>query len=141
MLAVSSTEARRDFGSVIDTIVRFKPVVIKRSRDYFMGISIEDMRCLVKDVTFTVEMLTEEDGSITLSLVDFDTVVNGKTKEEATELLIADLREYVQEYFEEPEVWSQDKHRRSQMKELIKVLVTESNSDLKECFKWQHGEI
>lgn len=136
-LAMSSTDVRKDFGAVIDKIIRFSPVVIKRSRDYFVGISIDDLQLLLKDTTFTIEEQVEEDGSITLSLLDFSNVTNGKTREEALSLLIAELRAYTEECYNRAEYWNGDGHIRVQLDQLMKVMITDDNSELEKSFKWR----
>lgn len=118
-LAVESEEVSKSFDEYFDSVSGGKPLFIKHGEKYAVALELGLMKQLVDDVTFNIEEFTEDDGSITLSLVDFDTVVNGKTKDEATKLLIKDLRGYVQDYFEEPEVWGQDEHRASQIKEMV----------------------
>lgn len=141
MLAVNATDVRKDFGRWIDTIVRKRPVIVKRSRDYFFGISLEAMKELVKDVEFTVLMDTEDNGDVVLVLKDFGIVESGTTYEEALQNVIDELREYTKQYFDEIEIWGRDAHRRTQLKELMKIICTESDNELKGCFKCQHGEI
>lgn len=63
MLTVNATDVRKDFGRYIDKIVRSKPIFIKRSRDYFMGISIDMAKELIKDVVFSADKYVEDDGS------------------------------------------------------------------------------
>lgn len=140
LLAVNSTDVRKDFGGYIDKIVRTKPIFIKRSRDYFMGISIEMAKELVNDVTFTVSKYIEEDNSITLALEDFDLVVNEESDEQAIDSLLQDLKEYALEYYEDIEFWASDLNRRKQMKSVLKVLLTEDDNELKESFLCQAGK-
>lgn len=52
MQSVNATDVRKDFGKYIDEIVRTKPIMVKRSRDYFLGISVEMMLELVEDEVF-----------------------------------------------------------------------------------------
>lgn len=132
MLAVNSTDVRKDFGRYIDEIVRNRPIFIKRSRDYFMGISIDMAKELVKDVVFTADKYIEGDGSITLSLHDFDIAVNEENEDLAVDSLINDLREYALEYYEDIEFWRSDINRRKQLKKILKVLLTDNNEELKE---------
>jgi len=108
MKTIKSTEMRKDFSFYIDEIVRRKPVFVKRSRDLFLGISFEMMKDLVSDIGFTAMMYMESDGSITLSLNEFDIVVNGKNQEEALNRLVNDLKEYAEEYYEQIEFWYND---------------------------------
>ena len=141
MLAINATDVRKDFGRYIDEIVRTKPIFIKRSRDYFMGISINMAKELVKDVVFTADKYIEDDGSVTLSLHDFDIVVNGKDESSALDSLTKDLREYALEFYEDIEFWSSDINRRKQLKKILKVLLTGDNAELKESIVCQVGRI
>lgn len=134
MLSVNSTKVRKDFGGYIDTIVRRKPIFIKRSRDYIMGISIDMAKELVKDITFQYERFVEKDGSITLSLVDFDIVVNADKENDSIDLLIKELREYAEDYYNEIEYWSSDKNRKNQFPGILKVLMSNREDELKETF-------
>ena len=140
MLAINATDMRKDFGRYIDEIVRTKPIFVKRSRDYFMGISIEMAKELVKEVTFNVDKYIEEDNSVTLSLNGFDLVVNEKNETTAINLLIKDLREYALEYYEDIEFWASDINRKNQMKDIIKILLTNDDDELKESFVCQAGK-
>lgn len=139
MLVVNATDVRKDFGRYIDEIVRVKPIFIKRSRDYFMGISISMAKELVKDVVFTADKYIEDDGSVTLSLNDFDIVVNGRDEASALDALANDLREYALDYYEELEFWSSDINRKKQLKKILKVLLTNDDEELKENIVCQAG--
>jgi len=139
MKTIKSTEMRKDFSFYIDEIVRRKPVFVKRSRDLFLGISFEMMKDLVSDIGFTAMMYMESDGSITLSLNEFDIVVNGKNQEEALNRLVNDLKEYAEEYYEQIEFWYNDPQRRSHFKGIIKVLLTDDDQQLKETIQCQLG--
>lgn len=140
MLVVNATDVRKDFGRYIDEIVRTKPIFIKRSRDYFMGISINMAKELVKDVVFTADKYIEDDGSVTLSLHDFDIVVNGKDESSALDSLVKDLREYALEFYEDIEFWSSDIIRKKQLKNILKVLLTNDIEELKESIVCQVGK-
>ena len=140
MQSVNATDMRKDFGKYIDEIVRTKPVMVKRSRDYFLGISVDMMLELVEDVVFRAETFLEDDGSVTLSLVDYDLVVNGKDREDALTAMVTDLREYAQEYYDNIHFWSSDLLRRKQIKGILKVLLTEKDEALKESIRCQAGE-
>lgn len=139
MFAINSTEVRKEFGGYIDIIIRKKPVFIKRSRDYIMGISIDMAKELVKDIKFEFEKYIENDGSVTLSFVDFDFVVNGSDFEKAICLLIKDLREYAEEYYNDIEYWSTDVNRKNHLPSILKVLMTD-DEELRESLLCLAGE-
>ena len=140
MKTIKSTEMRKEFSFYIDEIVRRKPVFVKRSRDMFLGISFEMMKNLVSDVGFTAVMYVESDDSITLSLDEFDIIVNGKDQEEALNKLVNDLKEYAEEYYDQIEFWYNDPQRRGHFKGVIKVLLTDDDQQLKETIQCQLGE-
>ena len=71
------------------------------------------------------DMFIEDDGSVTLSLNEFDIVVNGESNEKALELLMLDLKEYLCEYKQDEEFWSRDINRKKSIKRLLEYL----NSD------------
>lgn len=131
MLSVNSTDVRKEFGGYIDIIIRKKPIFIKRSRDYIMGISIEMAKELIKDIIFQYERFVENDNSITLSLLDFDIVVNAENDDKAIDLLLKDLSEYAEDYYHEIEYWSSDKNRKSQFPHILKVLMSNDKDELK----------
>jgi len=139
MLAVNATDVRKDFGRYIDEIVRVKPIFIKRSRDYFMGISLNMATELVKDVVFTADKYIEDDYSVTLSLHDFDIVMNDSDESSALDSLIEDLKEYALEFYEDIEYWSSDINRRKQLPKILKILLTNDNEELKESIICQVG--
>ncbi len=139
MLTINATDMRKNFGGYIDEIVRTKPIFVKRSRDYFMGISIEMAKDMVRDVVFSVDKYIEEDGSVTLSLDGFDILANEKNETLAIHSLIRDLREYALEYYEDIEFWTSDLNRRKQMRYILKVLLNDDN-ELKESFICQAGK-
>jgi hypothetical protein len=132
MLVVNATDVRKNFGRYIDEIVRSKPIFIKRSRDYFMGISMDMTKELVKDVFFTADKYVEDDGSVTLSLCDFDIVANSKDESSALDSLIKELREYALEFYEDMDFWGSDMNRKKQFKRILKVLLTDDVKKMKE---------
>ncbi|RYD06063.1 hypothetical protein N752_05920 [Desulforamulus aquiferis] len=80
---LNATDVRKDWGRFIDTVVREKPQMVKRNRDYFISFSLQQARLLLKDHHFNAQFLQEEDGSITATLTNFDFVVNTKDRETA----------------------------------------------------------
>jgi len=140
MQSINATDVRKDFGKYIDEIVRTKPIMVKRSRDYFLGISVEMMLELVDDEVFSAITFSEEDGSVTLALDNYDLVVNGTDQESALDEMVAELREYAEEYYDNIRFWSSDTLRKKQIKGILKVLLTENNETLKESILCRAGK-
>jgi hypothetical protein len=140
MQSVNATDVRKDFGKYIDEIVRSKPIMVKRSRDYFLGISVEMMLELVEDEVFSATTFLEDDGTVTLALDHYDLVVNGTDQESALDSMVAELREYAEEYYDNIRFWSSDTLRKKQIKGILKVLLTENNEALKESILCRAGK-
>lgn len=104
-----------------------------------MGISLNMARELVKDVVFTADKYIEDDYSVTLSLHDFDIVMNDSDESSALDSLIEDLKEYALEFYEDIEYWSSDINRRKQLPKILKILLTNDNEELKESIICQVG--
>ena len=141
MLAVNSADVRKEWGSFIDNVVRKKPIIVKRSRDYFMGISIPMIEELLKGVKFNYEQFIEDDNSYTLSLKDIDIAVNGDTFNEALDKLISDLKEYCLEYYEDLDYWHYAPNRKAHFPLILKTLVSKSDDELKKEFLCLDGQI
>jgi hypothetical protein len=79
---INATDARNEWGSFIDNVVRFKPSLIKRNRDYMAAISLEHLDLVLTPYRFTLEYEKEVDGSFSGSLKEIDLVVNAPSLEE-----------------------------------------------------------
>lgn len=122
MLAVNATDVRKEWGNYIDTIVRQKPVFVKRSRDYFACIDIDTLKLLVSNIKFNAEYEYDENNKVVMFIDGYDCVVSGNDVDDAKSKLLYDLREYAQQYFEDSN-WSNDKQRASQIDELLKLTI------------------
>lgn len=133
-LAVSSEEVSKNVDKYLDDVSGGRPVFIKHRDKYTVALGLGVVKQLVTDVTFRVEVTREVDDSYILTTDGFDIIATGKTLEEAQQDLVEEFRGYVQDYFEEVEIWSKDKHRASQLKELVFILITESDEELMSHF-------
>lgn len=133
-LAIASEEVECELDKYLDSVKTGRPLFVKQGDKYVVAINIELMKQLVNDVSFKVTVDREVDGSFILLVEGYDVIATRRTLEEATQAVINDLREYVQDYFNEVEIWSKDKQRASQLKELLFILVTVSDEELKRHF-------
>jgi hypothetical protein len=101
-----------------------------------MGISIDMAKELVRDIVFTADRYVEDDGSVTLSLQNFDIVVNDIDNQSAMDSLVKELKEYALEFYKDIEFWGSDKNRREQLKKILKVLLAD-DKELRESIKCQ----
>ncbi len=140
MFIKNATDVRKEWGSVIDTVVREKPVFVKRSRDIIYLLSQNNINQLLSNYTFTANAFTENDGSITLSLNEVDIAANGKDQAEALDILARDLQEYAEEYYAEFEYWYASMNRKSHYPYILRVLSTDDKEKLKELITCQAGK-
>lgn len=140
MLTLNATDVRKEWGGFIDSIIREKPKLIKRSRDYIFTSSLDVLKELLKAYTFTAELFREDDGSVTASLAEFDIVVNGSNEEEALKLLATDLVEYAQDFYNEFQYWHSAPNRRGHLPYVLNVLIQDDLDGVKEIIKCQLGK-
>ena len=123
MVAMSATDVRKTFSAVMDTVVREKPVFIRRTRDHLMLADLAFVEALVGNCVMTAERFFEQDGSVTLTLDQMDIVVNAPSEQEALVALAGDLREYALDYYENYPVWSISPNRKEHLPYIVKVLI------------------
>jgi hypothetical protein len=83
MKLLNASEVRIDFSSFVDKVVRERPMVFKRNRDQVLSVSIEQANSLLESYRFKAIHILEEDGSTTMTLEDFDLVVNAEDHDQA----------------------------------------------------------
>lgn len=133
-LAVSSEEVSKNIDKYLDKVSGGRPIFIKHRDKYAVALELGLMKQLVEEVTFRIKVEREVDESYILTADGFDMIATGQTLEEAQQELAEELGEYAKDYFDEVEVWSKDKHRASQIKEMVFILLTEDDEELKSHF-------
>jgi hypothetical protein len=127
---ISATDARKNWSKVIDTVVRKKPVFIKRNRDILTFLSLEQLDILLDSFRLRLSILPEDDGSITGVIEELDILANGASEEEVIELLTEDLIEYAEEYMENFDIYYHSSNRRVHFPYVYRVIAHESNYEI-----------
>jgi len=140
MLVLNATQVRKEWSSVVDTVVREKPQFIKRTRDRMFLANIELLSEFLSAYTFSAETFTEDDGSITLSLNELDLVENGKNEQEAVNKLAEAIYEYAEEYYNDFAYWSRG-NRTSHKPYVFKALALGSAREIGEQIVCRRGKI
>lgn len=140
MYILNATDARRDWGSVIDSVVREKPKFIKRTRDYVFLSSIDLLEEILKPYTFTAIALEEEDGSLTLSLNEIDLIENGSTLSEAKLKLAKEIKQYAEDFYENYNTWSTAPNRKEHLPYILHALVLDDVQRIGESIVCQPGK-
>lgn len=119
----NATDVRKDWGRFIDNVVRFKPSIIKRNRDYLAAISLEHLETVLKPYTFTLEYEQEADGSFSGSLKELDILANAPSLEALKEEIVKELIEYAQEYMDEFDKYYAAPNRKPHFPYIMRVLI------------------
>lgn len=138
--AINATDVRKDWGSFIDSVVRSRPKFIKRSRDYIFATSTDMLKEMLKEYRLTATIYEEENGTVTVALEEIDIASNGRTKEEALNLLASDLQEYAEEYYSEFEYWYSAPNRKAHLPYVLKILLKNETKDILSMIKCQAGK-
>lgn len=139
MVAINATEVRKEWSSVVDSVVREKPTFIKRTRDKMWLSNLETMADILEAYTFTAERFMEEDGSVTLSLNEIDLIENAATELEARIALAEAIMEYSLDYYAEYAFWSKAPNRKKHIPYIFKALIMDDIEKLGECIICQDG--
>jgi hypothetical protein len=140
METINATVARREWSTVIDSVVHEKPAFIKRTRDLIYLLNNSTMEDILSKYNFTADLYTEADGSVTLSLKEIDLAANGKDFDTAMENLVSDIKEYAEDYYKEFSVWYAAPNRKPHLPYIMRVLLLENNARIRSTITCQAGK-
>lgn len=130
MVPKNATEVRKEWSSVLDSVVRDKPTLIKRTRDQLWFSNLEIMTDILDGYQFTAECIREEDSSITMVLNEIDLVENAPTEQEAKRKLAQSIVEYAVEFYDNYALYSHAPNRKKHIPYVFKALIVEDISEL-----------
>jgi antitoxin YefM len=125
MKLLNASDVRGDFSSFIDKVVRERPMVFKRNRDHVLSISTEIAQSLLESFRFKAIIIPEEDGSTTITLEDFDLVVNAPDHNQALLKMAEELIDYSQDYFDQFALYFKTANRKKHFPYVMKVVLAE----------------
>lgn len=140
MLAMNATDVRKDWSSVVDGVVRDKPIFIKRTRDKMWLSNLDTMADILEAYQFTAERFIEDDGSVTLSLNEIDLVENAPTEKEAKLLLAQAIMEYATEYYENYSFYNKAPNRKKHVPYVFKTLIMDDVNKIGESIICHDGK-
>ena len=140
MMATSATEVRKEWSSVLDSVVRDKPQFIKRTRDKMWLSNLDIMGEILDAYKFTAEKYIEDDGSVTLSLNEIDLVENASTEAEAKNLLAQSIMEYAEEYYKNFSYYNAAPNRKKHVPYIFKALIMDDIMKIGECIECHDGK-
>jgi antitoxin YefM len=137
---INATDVRKDWGGFIDSIVREKPQVIKRSRDYIVAISLNMLKEILSLEKLTITIFTEDDQSVTAVIGELDLMTNAPTQEEVIRKLAQDAIEYAEDFYNDFEYWHSAPNRKAHLPYIMAILSRDPDEIIKELFVCQVGK-
>ena len=141
MQTLNATDVRKDWGGFIDSIVRDKPKLIKRSRDYIVAMSLEMLREILLVDKMHVQFMPESDGTVSAVIDELDLTANAPDEEQVLETLAQDAFEYANDYYADFSYWHSAANRREHLPYILAILACEPQNVAKELFVCQAGKI
>ncbi|MDA8211520.1 MAG: exoribonuclease R [Clostridia bacterium] len=132
------TEARKDLSSLYNKVYStFEPVIIKRKQtEEIIALRVDLQKQLLSNFTLKAEILSEEDGSITLALDQLEMYVNGQNVEIAVCELVKDLKEYVIDYLRRSQLFLNAPNRKSHFPYVLRVLLCDTDEEIRSLLEF-----
>ena len=140
METLKSADVRRTWSEFIDSIVREKPKVIKRSRDRIVAISFDMLQEILSCEKLNVKILPEDDGSVSAVIDELDIMANAPSEELVIQKLAEDAIEYANDYYKDFSYWYSAPNRRKHLAHIFALLVCKPQNVAKELFVCQVGK-
>jgi len=141
MITINATDARKEWSTIVDSVIREKPKFIKRTHDYMMLSDIHFVERLLEAYRFTARKYEENDGSVTLGLAEIDLVENGINEDEAKAKLSKSILEYAEDYYNEFSFYFSAPNRKHHLPYVIKSLILNDVNKIGALIECRHGEI
>ena len=141
MLAINSTEARKNWSEVIDQVIRKKPQFIRRTRDCMVLADVNFIELILNTYEFSAKTFEEEDGTVTISLNEMDLVENGETLEVAKINLANSILEYAEEFYVDFDYWGSAPNRVKHIPYVFKALIINDSEKIGDLINCQIGKI
>jgi len=124
---INATEVRANFGGFIDSVVREKPLAIKRNRDVIFSFSKQQLIDLLSIYKFTVEYEVDENYKYTGSIEQLEGIIGeGSSLEELYLELARQLIEYAKDYYADFTRYYNSPNRRQHAYYIMRVLLEDN---------------
>ena len=141
MMEMNATQVRREWSTVVDSVIREKPAFIKRTRDRMLLSDIHFIEGLLEQYTFNAELILEENGTTTISLDEIDLIENGDNEQEAILKMAYGILDYSIEYYQEFGLWYSATNRKHHLPYVFKALILNDINKIGDLIKCRHGVI
>lgn len=120
---MNATDVRKNWGGFIDSVVRGRPELVKRNRDYIAVLSIPHLEIVLSAYHFTLSYDQEEDRSFSGSVNEIDVVANAASLPELKRALAHELVAYANEYMEHYSLYANTPNRKGHLPYVLRVLI------------------
>ena len=125
---INATDVRKNWSVTVDNVAHERPAYVKRTHDNVAIFSINTLNLMLAGYHFNAKKYKEKDGSVTLSSVDLDIVVNDVNEEAAKRRLAEYIKEYAEEFYYEYSYWSKAPNRQSHIPYVFKALTLDTET-------------
>lgn len=132
MNAIGATEVRKNWSRICDDVVRVRPNVIKRTRDYLFLATMDDVLAMLSGYKYDITLIHESDGSYTAASDNMDLAVNSSDENEALLELADSILEYALEYFDNYQLYSRSPNRKAHLPYVTKAFLLDDALKIKE---------
>ena len=133
-------DIHNEWSEVMGSEVCDRPVFVQRAHDDVIVLSLPMFNSLFSSLKFNVSLFTESDGSVTGVVDGLDLVENAETKEGCIAALLAAMRDYAQDFYNDFKFWASASNRKDHIPYVLKIL-SGSDAQLREDIICRDGRI
>jgi len=123
MVIEQATNVRKNWSKVMDSVIRERPALIRRTRDNIWMIDADMFSLMLSDFNFTATKFVEPDNTVTLSLNEMDLICNGANEADAKIEMANCILEYAEEYYDNFYLYSKDNIRQKHIPYVLRALT------------------
>ena len=90
----------------------------------------------VAGIGLSAEVLPEENGSVTIAVDALEIAVNGDTREEAVQELLAELKRYAADYMERIQLFVNAPNRRAHLPFVLRIILADNDDEILQMVNW-----
>ena len=139
LTTINATQARKEWSTVVDSVVRQKPVFIKRTRDCMMLSDVGIIENMLDAYKFHAELFVESNGSMTISLDEIDLVENGVDERDAINKIAYGIMDYAEDYYSNFTYWYSAPNRKAHLPYVMKALILGNVEKIGGIIECRHG--
>lgn len=132
--AMKVTEARTNYSTVLESVVRVRPQPIQRLRDTIFWISADHMALMLKSYRLTLRIRPDGVNQYIGVFDELDIMDSAPTVEQLKNDLAQALKEYAEEYYENFELYVKSPNRQAHLPYVWRILMQENPEGVTKLF-------